>query len=290
MGGHAVRLIQRDGRESRPVRDGIAVNLVGRSPVEFEVARQRLDIGPRLPERLADVPCFELRQQIDVLQDALADPMQDATTVRRRQASPVAGQRGPGRPDRALDILAAAAGNVGKMRTVRRIQDRETTPIGGIDPAAGDVVAVSPFGFRQDALQSLILLHVVQDVPTKLVSTKFVFASIRNASRVPTRQAQRSWIAPRQMDADSRRRAFGVGRRSSDDLDRTESGMSCEAGAENGRIVVRPCVDAEVDGRPAFHINHHPEFDHPQSKALHIGQQLGCRGKRVRGNGPEDDG
>jgi hypothetical protein len=48
--------------------------------------------------------------------------------------------------------------------------------------------------------------------------------------------------------------------------------MSCEAGAENRRIVVRPCVDAEVDGRAAFHINHHPEFDHPQSKAVHIGQ------------------
>ena len=290
MGGHAVRLIQRDGRESRSVRDGVAVNLVGGSPVEFEVARQRLDIGPRLLQRLADVPRFELRQQIDILQDALADPMQDATTVGRRHASPVAGQRRPGRLDRTIDVLAAAAGNVGKMRTVGRIQDLETTSIGGIDPAAGDVVAVSPFGFRQDALQSLILLQVVQDVPTKLVSTKFAFASIRNASRVPTRQAQRSRIAPRQMDADSRRRGFGVGRRSSDDLDRTERGMSCEAGAENRGIAVRAGVDAEVDGGPALPINHHPQFDHPQSKALHIGQQLGRRGKRIRGNGPEDDG
>jgi hypothetical protein len=66
--------------------------------------------------------------------------------------------------------------------------------------------------------------------------------------------------------------------------------MSREAGAENCWIVVRPCVDAEVDGRPAFHINHHPEFDHLQPKALHIGQKLGRRGKRIRGNGPEDDG
>lgn len=31
-------------------------------------------------------------------------------------------------------------------------------------------------------------------------------------------------------------------------------------------------------------------FDHLQPKALHIGQKLGRRGKRVRGNGPEDDG
>ena len=66
--------------------------------------------------------------------------------------------------------------------------------------------------------------------------------------------------------------------------------MSCEAGAENRWIAVRPCVDAEVDGRPSFRINHHPEFDHLQSKALHIGQKLGRRGKRIRGNGPEDDG
>jgi hypothetical protein len=66
--------------------------------------------------------------------------------------------------------------------------------------------------------------------------------------------------------------------------------MSCEAGAENRGIVVRLCGDAEVDGRPAFHINHHPEFDHLQSKALHIGEKLGRRGKRIRGNGPEDDG
>ena len=96
MGGHAVRLIQRDGRKSRPVRDGVAVNLVGGGTVEFEVARQRLDVGPRLLERLADVPRFELRQQIDILQDALADPMQDATAVGRRHASPIAGQRRPG--------------------------------------------------------------------------------------------------------------------------------------------------------------------------------------------------
>ena len=66
--------------------------------------------------------------------------------------------------------------------------------------------------------------------------------------------------------------------------------MPCEAGAKNRGIAVGACVDAEVDRRPAFHINHHPEFDHPQSKALHIGQKLGRRGKRIRGNGPEDDG
>jgi hypothetical protein len=82
------------------------MNLVGGGPVEFEVARQRLDVGPRLLERFADVPRFELRQQIDILQDAAAGPMQDATAVGRRQASPVAGQRRPGRLDRALDILA----------------------------------------------------------------------------------------------------------------------------------------------------------------------------------------
>ena len=57
-------------------------------------------------------------------------------------------------------------------------------------------------------------------------------------------------------------------RRSSDDLDRAESGMSSKAGAENRRIVVRPSVDAEVDSGPSFHIDHHPEFDHLQSKAL----------------------
>jgi hypothetical protein len=92
------------------------------------------------------------------------------------------------------------------------------------------------------------------------------------------------------MDADSRRRAFSFGRRSSDDHDRTERGMSCEAGAQNRGIAVRAGVDTEVDGRPAFRINHHTEFDHLQSKALHIGQKLGRRGKRVRGKGPEDDG
>src|SRR6185312_2139917 len=169
---------------------GVAMNLVGGGAVEFAVARQRLDVGPRLLERLADVPCFELRQQIDIFQNALADPMQDAAAIGRRHASPVAVQRRPGCLNRALDILATAAGNVGKMRTVRRIQDLETTSIGGIDPAAGDVVAISPFGFRHDALQSLILLKVVQDASTKFVSTKFVFTSIRNASRVPMRQAQ----------------------------------------------------------------------------------------------------
>jgi hypothetical protein len=90
--------------------------------------------------------------------------------------------------------------------------------------------------------------------------------------------------------ARSWRGAFRFDWRSSNDLDRSESGMPCEAGAENRGIAVGACVDAEVDGRPAFHINHHPEFDHPQSEALDIGQKLGRRGKRVRGDGPEDDG
>jgi hypothetical protein len=90
--------------------------------------------------------------------------------------------------------------------------------------------------------------------------------------------------------ARSWRRAFRFDWRSFNDLDRTESGMPCEAGAKNRGIAVGACVDAEVDGRPAFHINHHPEFDHPQSKALHIGQKLGRRGNRIRGNDPEDDG
>src|SRR3954452_13342701 len=101
--------------------------------------------------------------------------MQDATTVGRRHAPPVADQRRSGSLDRSIDVLAAAAGNVGKVRAIRWIQDLETTSIGGIDPAAGDVVAVNPFRFRQDALQSLILLPVGPDV-----STKSVFASIRN--------------------------------------------------------------------------------------------------------------
>jgi hypothetical protein len=85
-------------------------------------------------------------------------------------------------------------------------------------------------------------------------------------------------------------RAFSFDWRSSDDLDRTERGVSCEAGAENRWIALQAGVDAEVDGRPSFRINHHPEFDHLQSKALHIGQKLGRRGKRIRGNRPEDDG
>jgi hypothetical protein len=66
--------------------------------------------------------------------------------------------------------------------------------------------------------------------------------------------------------------------------------MPCEAGAENRWIAVGACVDAEVDGRPALPIDQHPKFDHLQSEPLHIGQKLGRRGKRIRGNGPEDDG
>jgi hypothetical protein len=66
--------------------------------------------------------------------------------------------------------------------------------------------------------------------------------------------------------------------------------MPCETGAENRWVAIRPCLDAEVDGRPSFPIDPHPEFDHLQSKALHVGQKLGRRRKRIRGNGPEDDG
>jgi len=66
--------------------------------------------------------------------------------------------------------------------------------------------------------------------------------------------------------------------------------MSCEAGAENRWVAIRRRVDAEVDGRRPLPIDHHPEFDHLQSKALHISQKLGRGGKRVRGNDTEDDG
>ncbi|WP_065751067.1 hypothetical protein [Bradyrhizobium paxllaeri] len=65
--------------------------------------------------------------------------------------------------------------------------------------------------------------------------------------------------------------------------------MPCEARAQNDGIAVRLRVDAEVDGGPALPINHHSEFDYLQPKALHIGEKLGRRRKRIRCDGPEGD-
>ena len=65
--------------------------------------------------------------------------------------------------------------------------------------------------------------------------------------------------------------------------------MPCEAGAQHEGIAIRPCVDAEIDGGPAFPVNGHAELDPVQSETLHVGEELAGRGKRIRSDGPEGD-
>ncbi len=62
VAGHAVRLADRHHRVAVLVGNGLAVQLVGRSRVVLEVARERGRVGASLADRLAGVARFELRE------------------------------------------------------------------------------------------------------------------------------------------------------------------------------------------------------------------------------------
>jgi hypothetical protein len=117
--------------------------------------------------------------------------MQDAAAIGRRHASPIAGQCRPGCLHRALDVLAAAAGNVGKMRTVRWIQDLETTSIGGIDRAE------SGMSCEAGAENRWIAGPALPSTPKSMAAPPSTSTIIRNSTiRNPKRcTSARSWDA-----------------------------------------------------------------------------------------------
>ena len=118
------------------------MHLVGRRTVEFEIARQRHDIGPRLRQWLADIARLGLGEEIDIREHAGRDPAQDAPAFRRGQPAPFAGERLSRGRDRQIDILAPAARELREHLPGRGVADVDLLTIHGVAPFIGDEIAI----------------------------------------------------------------------------------------------------------------------------------------------------
>ena len=136
MAGDAVRLAQGVDGVAVEIGDGRTVHLVRRAGVELQVARERHGVGAGLPERLADVAGLEQREFVRARQHALADAGEDAAALGRRQASPLAIERGLRRRNRGVDVATAAARDLAQRLARRRIAERQCLPAPRLPPLA----------------------------------------------------------------------------------------------------------------------------------------------------------
>ena len=138
MAGDAVRLAQNVDGVAVEKRNDLAVQLVGGAAVELEIARSGHDVGATGRDRLAGVPGFDLCQLFEVLLDQAPPALQDAAALRSGRLAPRAVQRRLGSAYRAIDILGAAIGDVGKGLPVAGIDHRDAATLGGLQPFAID--------------------------------------------------------------------------------------------------------------------------------------------------------
>ena len=152
--GHAVRLADREHRHAGLVRDGLAVQLVGRAGVVLEVARDGGRIGPPLLQRLAGRARLELGQFLVMRGDGLRQFHQQPPALGGGHAAPRpvervadgAARRRHGR----VDVRGGAARDAGERLAVRRIDHVDRLPGRRRDPAVVDEV-VRPVGRRPAA-------------------------------------------------------------------------------------------------------------------------------------------
>ncbi len=152
--GHAVRLADREHRHAGLVRDGLAVQLVGRAGVVLEVARDGGRIGSPLLQRLAGRARLELREFFVVRGDGLRQLHQQPPALGGGHAAPRpvervadgAARRGHGR----VDVRGGAARDAGESLAVRGIDHVDRLSGRRRDPAVVDEV-VRPLGRRPAA-------------------------------------------------------------------------------------------------------------------------------------------
>ena len=100
---HADRLAHGVVEEPGPERDRVAHDLVGDAGEELEVARRDLDVGARLPQRLAVVAALERGQLLDPIAKRLRDADHDAAALGRRRCRPRPSIRAPRAPPARRD-------------------------------------------------------------------------------------------------------------------------------------------------------------------------------------------
>ena len=141
---HAERLVE-------VVGDGVVVDLAARAllPAQHagEVAEvvdgQRQVGGQRLADRLAVVPRLGDGQRLEVLLDAVGDPVEDERSARPSEVLPQAGAGGVRGVQGGLDVLGGAAADLGEGPAGHRGDVLEVLALLRLDPVAADEVPVA---------------------------------------------------------------------------------------------------------------------------------------------------
>ena len=106
---HAMRYAHQADVVAVKVGNGLAVDLVGGTAVELEVARHHLDIIACHGDGLAGITRFQLCDLLGMRKDQLTQAHQQASPLGGRQAAPGAGERASCSRDSKVDIGLAAA-------------------------------------------------------------------------------------------------------------------------------------------------------------------------------------
>ena len=122
------------------VGDGLAVELVARTGVELEVARQRNRVGPRLLGGLAAVALLQRRQLVRMLQDLGRELLQQSAAFHRGQLLPHRVVALAGCMHRRVDVVGVAALDLVEGLAVGRVDHRDRAARGRGHRGVGDVV------------------------------------------------------------------------------------------------------------------------------------------------------
>ena len=135
---HPVRLTQGVNRIAVEEGDGLAVQLVRRPGVEFQIPRQGDHVGPRLFQRLADIQRFKLGQHVDARLDLAAHARQHPPALDRRRPPPWPVQRRARGLNRRVDVLGPPRRQSTQSLAIRRVFDGQDTATVRRDPLAAD--------------------------------------------------------------------------------------------------------------------------------------------------------
>ncbi|MNT41478.1 hypothetical protein D3C72_1778380 [compost metagenome] len=113
------------------VGDRLAVELVARTGVELEVARQRNRVGACLLGGLAAVALLQRRQLVGVLQDLGRELLQQPAALHRSQLLPHRVVALASRVHRRIDVVGIAALDLVEGLAVRRVDHRDRAARGG---------------------------------------------------------------------------------------------------------------------------------------------------------------
>ena len=110
MAGDAMRFAQGVDGVVREIGNGLAMQLVRRTGIEFQIARQRHGIGARLLQRLADIARFHVRERIHLFGNERTHLCEDAAALGGGCFAPCAAQRALRGVHGGVDVVCGAGG------------------------------------------------------------------------------------------------------------------------------------------------------------------------------------